>query len=382
MPPKRAAQEDGAAANKKAKTASDDESEMPAPSKRWSAVSGSANADSDYRTTWTKPEKWYSYITFCGPPGVSSDDEDEDEDEEDEDEDDEIREGCGKKDCVCQKPSSDNPDHPWHVSKAGYRKFNTQFIFHQLRDPDNFDMYTFNDHSAYGALETLENLVLDFNEAAERGWKEQWAVCEGLALWLTSDGYTFTRIDDGDRANDMMRLIGHMFLYMLAQLDRQNLVGDGTEVKSLGCFMALYIHIIEDMRRYGILELEEAEEEDTKKFDPVRPDDAILSYANKRGVTLRGPHNIDKLVANLDGEVELPEAQAKDPWGFQAAFKEYEGKQGTAEISGRPASIGGDALDITTWTSAERKAQSFTKKDPLGKKEIKAIKNGLVMCLG
>lgn len=44
--------------------------------------------------------------------------------------------------------------------------------------------------------------------------------------------------------------------------------------------------------------------------------------------------------------------------------------------------IGGDTLDITTWTSEERKRKSFDKKDPLGKAEIDAIKNGLVMSLG
>lgn len=43
--------------------------------------------------------------------------------------------------------------------------------------------------------------------------------------------------------------------------------------------------------------------------------------------------------------------------------------------------IGGDQYDITTWSSAERKKHSFDKKDPLDKKMIKALKQGLVMQL-
>jgi hypothetical protein len=42
--------------------------------------------------------------------------------------------------------------------------------------------------------------------------------------------------------------------------------------------------------------------------------------------------------------------------------------------------IGGDSLDITTWTSAERKKKAYDKKDPLGK-EIDAIKEGLILDL-
>jgi hypothetical protein len=46
-------------------------------------------------------------------------------------------------------------------------------------------MYTFNHYAAYGALEVLQNLFLDFEEAAkEKGHREQWAVCEGAVHWL------------------------------------------------------------------------------------------------------------------------------------------------------------------------------------------------------
>lgn len=32
-------------------------------------------------------------------------------------------------------------------------------------NPDMFDMYTYNDHQAYGMLEVIQNLLLDWDEA-------------------------------------------------------------------------------------------------------------------------------------------------------------------------------------------------------------------------
>ncbi|KAH9984866.1 hypothetical protein F4779DRAFT_632525 [Xylariaceae sp. FL0662B] len=292
MPPKRAASAAGSSSSsssKKAKTAS----EEPPRSKRWSAVSGSANADVDYKTTWENPDKWMIAI------GGDGDD------------------GCGRKNCVCNKPTDENPDHPWVVSQAGYRKFYTQHIHQTLRDPDNFDMYTFNDHAGYGALEVTQNLFLDFNEAAERGWREQWAVCEGMALWLTNPASgIMMMIDDGECVQATVRPVGRMFLYMLAQLDNQDLMGDATDVRNLGTVMAMYLTLAPSWRDSGCLE--DDGRKGKKRFQADYFDDAILSYANHRGVTLRGPHDIDEIAASLNGEVELPKKGAADPWGWKA----------------------------------------------------------------
>ncbi|OTA93996.1 hypothetical protein M434DRAFT_395065 [Hypoxylon sp. CO27-5] len=394
MPPKRAASSSGTSARKKTKTPTDE----PPRSTRWSAISASANADADYKTIWKNPDKWYSFMTICSPiredgdDDEEEDDDDEDEDEEDDndnnDDNDDTEEGsrdgpkCGKKNCVCFKSVRENPDHPWIVSRAGFRKYYTQNIHLSLRDPENFDMYTYNDHAGYGGLEIVQNLFLDYVEAAERGWREQWAVCEGLALWLLKPaGGIMLTIDDGECVKATIRLVGRMFLDMLAQLDNQGLVGDATDVKSLGTVMAMYLKIAPSMREMGALE---GARGNKKKFKVDYFDDAILSYANRRGVTLQGPRDIDELTANLDGEVELPKKGAKDPWRWTAELKKYEEHYGrpTGPKSQKKTSIGGDALDITTWTSAQRKEASFDHKDPLGKREIDAIKKGMVMQLG
>lgn len=146
-----------------------------------------------------------------------------------------------------------------------------------------------------------------------------------------------------------MQLVGRMFLDMLARLDSQGLVGDATDVKSLGTIMAIYIHIVPGLREVGILDGDD--EKAGNVFQPEHFDNAILSYANKRGVTLQGPKNIDEITANLTGDVELPGNGASDPWGWKAKLKKYEKRYaGSAPYTGRKktSAIGGDALDITT----------------------------------
>jgi hypothetical protein len=153
------------------------------------------------------PVTAYAFVCLCQPPFRTSDDGDEDEDDDEEEEDEEEKdedeedeenkepENSGKlkrgkcdggKTCLCDKPAAEHPDHIWKLSAAGKDKFFTQRIHVDLRSPDTFGMYTFNDHEGYGVLEVLQNLVLDFEEAAGN-YKEQWAVCEALAFFLEDD---------------------------------------------------------------------------------------------------------------------------------------------------------------------------------------------------
>ncbi len=217
MPPKRKSTGSSGPAKKKAKSAapSTEPASEPPRSKRWSAVSASANAEADYRKVWQDEETAYAYITLClayhlrlddeddddsdhdsdadfGNGDKSDEDEDEEEGEEEEEEGDDsaIRLGprCQKKRCHCFKPFDSNPKHPWVISWAGHSKFVTQFLHVFLREPDNFAMCTFNDHVVYGSMEVLENLFLDFEDARkeQRGeWREQWAVCECAVHWLS-----------------------------------------------------------------------------------------------------------------------------------------------------------------------------------------------------
>ncbi|KAI0112263.1 hypothetical protein GGR51DRAFT_508660 [Nemania sp. FL0031] len=410
MPPKRKSAASSGPASKKSKQAAaaapppaePAEEYEPPRSKRWSELSGSANAEGHYRMVWKDEEKAYSYITLCSASyirskledddydddeGEDSETEEGDEEEEDEADDDEERLGqrCSKKKCVCFKPLASSPEHPWVISWAGFRKFNNQFTQTNLRDPDNFGMYTFNDHAAYGSLEVLQNLFLDFEEAGKEkrgGWREQWAVCECIVHWLLHDmGQIFIQSDDGEGVHDAVRLVGRLFLAMLAQLDGLSLVGDATAVKSLGCTMAMYMVLAHDMRKCNAIDDSPRKPYGSAgKFQPDYFEDAVLAYANKRGVTLRGPANIEEIIADAVGDVALPARNAADPWGFKAGLRTYKSRYAGSLLSPMgPKSIGGDKYDITAMSPRERKEAAFDGKDPLNKKTIDALKKGMVM---
>ncbi|KAL2126547.1 hypothetical protein VTI74DRAFT_708 [Chaetomium olivicolor] len=374
-------------------------------SERWAPISGSANVEADYKLATQNPVTAYNYVCMCSPPFDNNDEEEEDEDEDDADKENEETEEDGEprksskrvkcdggETCLCNKPAADHPEHVWQLTFAGKKKFFAQQIHFQLRCQDYFHMYVFNKYEGYGVLEMLQNLVLDFAEAA-RNYKEQWAVCEALAFFLKTDvAFSVTRIGDGATVDAVFQLIGRLFLSMLAQLERESLF---TEIRNLGLIMALYMDFARASRDYGLLEESRkvalGPAKDKKKWSPHAFDNHILAYARKYDIKLVGPSKLDEIIADADEKVDLPipdlSAKKPDPFGFDKALKKYKVEYGgitawMAQTSNNRTPIGGDNLDITTWTSAKRKEKSFDNKDPLSKEHIDALKKGEVLMIG
>ncbi|KAF6819123.1 hypothetical protein CSOJ01_01508 [Colletotrichum sojae] len=213
------------------------------------------------------PEFAFTYICKC-PWGTKRDggDEDEDEDDEEDEEDGAEKPKCDLgKTCLCDKLAADHPEAPYVITRAAYRKLMNQQVNSQLQVGSEFGM-----------------------------------------------------IEDGESAMKTAKLIGNMFLAMLARLERE-----------------------------GVL----------------KP---------------------DELLAEVNDKVKLPTAEehGDDPWGFGAALEEYRKGGNSCGFFVNKGGIGGDSLDITSWTPAERKKASFNKKDPLPKKILDGIKDGLVIGLG
>ncbi|GKT84569.1 hypothetical protein CT0861_07009 [Colletotrichum tofieldiae] len=195
-------------------------------------------------------------------------------------------------------------------------------------------------------------------------------------IWYLSGG-DFAMADDGEFCSQTARLIGNLFLATLARLEREGVLTPDSEVKDLGNVMAGMLKVAAAFRGFSLLEDETQIKKSKKRpfpFIAEKFDNYVAAYAKKHGITLRGVPGLKGLLEDVDDDVELPTAEehGEDPWGWAAAFSEYKSKK----------KIGGDDLDITSWSSAERKRHAFNKKDPLGKKEIDAIKDGMVMMLG
>jgi len=163
----------------------------------------------------------------------------------------------GGKSCLCGKPAADFPDRVWVVSRAGWEKYRTQMKQADLRDPNELDVYTFNDHWGYGMLEVVQNLLLDFNEAGYRngrGWREQWAVTEALALFLLlGDGLSMASVDDGEMAEATATQTQRMLLAMLAILSREEVLTPSSPVRNVGLVMAIYVKLADLFREYSLM---------------------------------------------------------------------------------------------------------------------------------
>ncbi len=183
---------------------------------------------------------------------------------------------------------------------------------------------------------------------------------------------------------------------MLARLEREKLLSKDSEIPNLGLIMALFMVFGNGGRDYGLSEDSKQEAlgpaKDKKKWEPHAFDSHILAYAHKYDIDLVGPHRIDKAVTEADDDVDLPVLESNstaqsDPFGFAKALKKYKSDYGgitafLAQNKNPAVPIGGDNLDITTWTSAKRKSKAYNKKDPLGKRELDALKQGMVLSLG
>ncbi|KAB5513582.1 hypothetical protein GE09DRAFT_1179704 [Coniochaeta sp. 2T2.1] len=293
-------------------------------SKRWATPSGSRNADAEYRYAKVSKgeDKAYEYICICHLRW------EEDEEEEEDDENPNKPKCDGGKTCVCQKPAAEHPEHKMLTTNAGFDKFLARRTMIYVRNADMFSLHFYNDYRGYGALEVFESLILDYAEN-EGDLKEQWAVIEGMAWFLLDESsFEMRTIDDGPRVDQTLQLAGRLFLSHLAKLQSQNLLTPTSEYKDLGFSSAVANH-------FG---------------------NYILAYARKHDILLVGPADIDevhekKYAAKGDGPL----------W--------RKGKKGT---------LGGDKYDVMAMTPAERKARHFDGKDPLGPKELEAIKIGLV----
>ncbi|KAJ4148006.1 hypothetical protein LMH87_002495 [Akanthomyces muscarius] len=404
MPRKRAAPAESAASQaKKAKTTTEAASKKAAPEaaepaateatltkvpERWSAVSVSANIAKGHEERLTKSDEAYAFECCCPPrferpAAFDWEDEDDDDEDEEKDEEDTDQSKCDSgKTCMCRKKAADHPDHPWALSMAGEQLYLSQFVLASLRDPDNFSMYTYNDHFGYGLIEMLQNMILDFMESPN--WREQWCIVEAAVMWLLdSEANAMMQVDDSDTVRDSYSMIGRMFLSMIARLDREGVMG---EVLNLGTVMALYIKLAQHARDNGLLDEDDAEKvADGIAYTPSRFDDYVLAYSKKHDITLRGPKGLEGFIDECE-EVELPLSTSNkcDPWKCAAAVKKYKSEHSSSSAPGSRTTykgIGGDHYDISSWMPADRKKASFSGKDPFTRSMINSIKEGLVMQL-
>jgi hypothetical protein len=247
-----------------------------------------------------------------------------------------------------------------------------------FRTPDYFDMYTFNDHSAYGAVEVVQNLLLDFDEAFKaKQWREAWTVVEGLGMFmLVGAGSEMAMADDGDMVRRTAEQIVRMVLTGLAfhqrEISPEGRAGDDLNV---GHIIAIYLGLADQFRDAGLLDEASASKAKTFSFRGSNLDLYLRGWAQKNNIAVP-----EVEITSEDGNIILPSTSNKDGFGWTKSFADY---SRTCHIPSfgftNSAGLGGDGLDVTTWSAKARKDASFSGKDPLPPSQMKMIKEGMVM---
>lgn len=359
---------------------------------RWSKVSGSKNLDANYWFTNREPSHAYEFVCQCDPFRRRKDNDDPwfDEDSEDDDsEDDDIDAPvCDSGEtCPCTRTAASVPSHPYTFSRAGVARFHNAGDMANLRNPDTLNMHTYNDHAAYGVMEVVHNMLLDFDEAWAAGDAHKaWAVVEGMALFmLLGSGGDMCLADDSDSVAETVGQICRMVLAALSMLyDKGNDKGkftDGAIVHNLGWMLSLYLRIAEEMRGSSVLDRAATSIPKTFKFRAGNIDLYLQAFAKHLGVKVHGAADAPE---DGDERVKMPKLGGKDPWGWDKSFFTFKKDYSTPDFGlggDKFPTIGGDKLDISAWSSAERKKHSFNKKDPFPKDIAKKLKEGLCLTL-
>ncbi|KAL9092540.1 MAG: hypothetical protein Q9165_004344 [Trypethelium subeluteriae] len=247
---------------------------------------------------------------------------------------------CGEDGCMCNKPLKENPDWTWFTTRKAWDMRADLQDGADLRNPDNFDMYVYNDFAGYGQQELIENTLVAFNTEYVKknpSLNELWAIIESLD------------IDDSQGMFETLNLIGCAVLSMLNRLDLAGKLKPDSEFKDIALVISVFLIFVENFE--GNLPDFEVDEFWHRH---------LALYAKRNDIALTGVAGIGKKARKLVEEIgeDTPFITGKpklDQWKWKNNFKNM----------GPP--LGGEAFNILKWTSKKRAMYNFDNKDPVPK---------------
>ena len=145
------------------------------------------------------------------------------------------------------KPVEEFPDWPYVISEATAELVAKYSLECTNRDQDNFSMYASNDFTGYGIQEVIENQLTAINSlmakrhvSADELAVGLWVRLSAFAHWTQSQQLApWFMMDDGQRWQDTVAMIGIAILATLNALDRAKLLMEHSPVRDLGLVLAL-----------------------------------------------------------------------------------------------------------------------------------------------
>ncbi|KAK7177380.1 hypothetical protein PSPO01_16573 [Paraphaeosphaeria sporulosa] len=286
------------------------------------------------------------------------------------------------------KPAEEFPDWPYVISKATAELVTKYSLESTKRNQDVFSMYVSNDFTGYGMQEVVENQLTGINTLmAKRQFPADelavglWVRLSAFAHWTQSQELgPWIMMDDGERWEDTVAMIGIATLATLNSLDRAKLLKKHSPIKDLDLVLALLGDFICDCLDQ-ITTVPYLSSNTREGCWPYK----IVSYAKANNIKIEGVHGIEgKFVQRFDNEDKANYWKRKecvDRWGWgtkvsnmssqttlpnDLKWRIFSGKYGKQRsICYRGPSLGGNAFDITSWPAAERTKYHFEDKDAL-----------------
>ncbi|KAF2670535.1 hypothetical protein BT63DRAFT_240737 [Microthyrium microscopicum] len=244
------------------------------------------------------------------------------------------------------------PDHKWTASKQAKLLVGKYALQSDKCDQDKYDMYFYNDFTAYGEQEIVENMIVDFATEFKKKTRSPlaiWSCIEAAQLHLNIHGteiwYTS---DDGDRVAKSAIMLASALLAALGVLKQEDLLKPASPIPNISLVVAMFFRWITDF----------------ENIDEDEPAIAmIIALMKEQGLEIAGLHDVE-FMSKFDEEIDDDEMErvksnkkARDPFGFLDKYKLYVEGYGTPKI-------GGSKFDLTKLSKAERKEAHFDKKDP------------------
>ncbi|KAF4962590.1 hypothetical protein FSARC_9368 [Fusarium sarcochroum] len=288
-------------------------------------------------------------VSNADRPRNDEDDEDE-EDEEEEEEEGESGDEEGDKDKEndkkpYEKLASLHPEWPWFFTMRGQDRFTWWEQEALKRDQDDFKMHIYNDFTAYGMHELLENIFAQFNVTfkPKASYRDFWPEVEGLALMLRSTLLAYFMCDDPQKCEKLSEMVGYLILATIDALKKQDVFKPDSDIRNLGLVLAMFV-------KWGREQATEYEFDEQCGSWIYK----VIDLAEEANVHITGPHNFEETYDEILND-RAKKAKAMKRWdnvNWTTKVKGYTSKYGK---------LGGHKYDITKFSAAERKQHSFAR---------------------
>ncbi|KAH8817125.1 hypothetical protein F5884DRAFT_853552 [Xylogone sp. PMI_703] len=229
-------------------------------------------------------------------------------------------------------------DEGFPVTKAGLEKFVKINEEMDKRDPDMHAMYIFNDYAGYGAIEVLENLVIEFNKIIFKkdvSPLEKWAIIEGMTLYLAMGSHMSLMMNENSEGvGEIFDMLGVMFFTGLDMLHEAELIGPTSPLPdNLGL---LTLFLLDFMTNTA------------SDFD-IGWAHWIVWAADKYGVKLTTSERVDGVKQKLlDDSRLIYQFDKRKGFGWKTEYPKFKREH-----------PGGDSYDITKMPESEVKKYKF-----------------------